>query len=540
MKFALMLFLATGFFVLPQAFAKEGVGNGGNILVCTEPPPVKVSYKVLDYHLAKKRGIDIEVGEPGWDFSRRVKHVLDRLHKVDPTRAEKYWAWFLEFFNEVEWDDKISRIPDIGVVGIPENCEPRTVIGQKDPKVMFRGDKRYTVGKTLWKVIDDSVKSGLITHELVYREALESGQITAEAVQYFTSMISSPAMNTITYEDYYNLIMSVGFKTFDYRGVTVDIDRASFTIKGNQLELNPGHETLPLASGSLIRPLEVASKGRGNVQFYESGAIKSLWLPNSEITQCYSLGCLVIGDKSHVHDNDGVTLNLHENGMLKEARIAKPSRWVSPDFELTLNGDSFPKLDERGYPLNARSLEQSRAIVLGEWREVRRISYFRNGPLEKVFLAQPIEIEILGAKLKIEAIEFRADGTIRTVRLATPTLVTISGMPLIVGALGVDNTRSRFTEAWLARRSQVKYGKDKMVVDTLYWDESGNLSAVRGGDKFKVGGVKVDWKDCAVLSGGRVTQLHSFLGGSYRSRDKLARENCRPYSLDINDREEYL
>jgi hypothetical protein len=222
--------------ILPSLALAMGTetGNGGDGLVCYNPNGSIKSVRLLDFYesIKLKRIKKLDLGPDHLDYKQKVHYVLDRVEKINPTRANLYRKWFSTFFSEEEfrWGDKLVNIADTGVLDYPENCEVEQIAAQQEPE--FEGDKRYTIRKKTWKKMDPRHRAGLILHELVYREAkaekvcYDAGESTrcenfhqnSKRVRYFNSFLASAGMNSISQKEYHKLLFKVRLKTADANG----------------------------------------------------------------------------------------------------------------------------------------------------------------------------------------------------------------------------------------------------------------------------------------------------------------------------------
>jgi len=241
MKKTLILFL---FCVGNYAFSGTETGNGGDAIVCYDSNRNIESVRLLDYYegIRKERIKEIELGSNSGakSYDQKVHYALNRLEKLNPTRAKLYRKWYTTFFSkeEFKWGDKLVNIADTGVLDFPNNCEVLQIAAQEEP--MIKGDKRYTIRKSLWNKMDEDHKAGLILHELIYREAknqkvctsiMNSGGETricknfhrkSKRVRYYNSILSSSKMNDMTLDSYIEVVQTALLKYVDINGIPLD------------------------------------------------------------------------------------------------------------------------------------------------------------------------------------------------------------------------------------------------------------------------------------------------------------------------------
>ena len=151
-------------------------------------------------------------------------YALNRLEAIDYLRAQKYKQWYKDFFNqdELTWGENLVNIADTGALSIPNNCEIKQIAVQESPSLP--GDKRYIISKSLWSLMDEDNKAGLILHELIYREVISEERcgglddieekhvcsqlhLNSKRVRYYNSLISSSAMAEMSEREYHQFLI---------------------------------------------------------------------------------------------------------------------------------------------------------------------------------------------------------------------------------------------------------------------------------------------------------------------------------------------
>lgn len=220
----LVVFTLCFAFIANASFDRKG--NGGDALVCYNSNGEIRSVKLLDYYeaLQKQRIESIELGEKEWGFHEKVLYALNRLEAIDYLRAQKYKQWYKDFFNqdELTWGENLVNIADTGALSIPNNCEIKQIAVQESPSLP--GDKRYIISKSLWSLMDEDNKAGLILHELIYREVISEERcgglddieekhvcsqlhLNSKRVRYYNSLISSSAMAEMSEREYHQFLI---------------------------------------------------------------------------------------------------------------------------------------------------------------------------------------------------------------------------------------------------------------------------------------------------------------------------------------------
>ena len=72
----------------------RNVGNGGENIVCRDPQGKITSIELLDIYEGRiLRGMTADLGPQGLNTEQRISYVLNRLKKINPSRAELYETW---------------------------------------------------------------------------------------------------------------------------------------------------------------------------------------------------------------------------------------------------------------------------------------------------------------------------------------------------------------------------------------------------------------------------------------------------------------
>lgn len=270
-------FFISLFLLSPQSRAStDWVGNGGNLIECQNP----YRLKLLDYYEGQyRRNLTMDLG-PADSVNEKVLSVLNRLEKINPSRAQIYKMWFREFHKEVEFfqGHKFVPTPDTGTLIIPNNCEIIQIGAQRPDNQIMPGDSRYLISEDLWKRTSSEDRAGLILHELIYREGIGLEQTTSTRVRYFNQIISSREFETYDSIKMLKLIQAVGFRYVDYYGVPIDLEHAGYYPSGAV------HRAFA-TGGEYIQGQNRISLKSEWVVFNEDGTIQSIQKRESAITE---------------------------------------------------------------------------------------------------------------------------------------------------------------------------------------------------------------------------------------------------------------
>lgn len=210
MKLFILVFI---YFFQFSAKATHRIGNGGDMVVCPN------SLEVLDFYEARtQRGVNLDIANHGTTIDEKVNFILARLGRVSPHRAQIYSQQYAQFFSEANFLEGVGLvdIPDSDHIAFPVGCKvEQTVVQVQNP---LPGQKRYTINGDLWKKMDETSKAGMILHEIVYREAIGYGQDNSIAARYLNGLLASTEMDTITQEQFNQLLQQLDYKKADMDG----------------------------------------------------------------------------------------------------------------------------------------------------------------------------------------------------------------------------------------------------------------------------------------------------------------------------------
>ncbi len=169
------------------------VGNGGNVIVCKDAREKVTSVQLLDYFELQQNGGSLQLNPALGDFTAMLKNLLARWKTVAPKRMEQYSKWLDSFISEAGFYSGIEIPPteDTGVIGIPTGCAIHPAAFQRPDSEIFPGVRRYTLSKDLWDQMSEVQRAGLVLHELIYREAIQSLHATSFATRYLNGYLSS-------------------------------------------------------------------------------------------------------------------------------------------------------------------------------------------------------------------------------------------------------------------------------------------------------------------------------------------------------------
>jgi hypothetical protein len=205
------------------------IGNGGNARVCRSNGAI-VSVEFFDYweNFGRRPRLVLDLGADDLPYMDKVRLAVDRLARLSPLRAALYLKWAENFNSEMNpVSDKFPlRDPSDSVSPFDpqeiDGCKTEQLALQQIPKSPW--EARYLVRASLWERLGPNGKAGLILHELIYREANElSGHQDSEAVRFLNSLLASKVMETLTLEEFLDLLKTYQFTSSDVNGHWVSL-----------------------------------------------------------------------------------------------------------------------------------------------------------------------------------------------------------------------------------------------------------------------------------------------------------------------------
>lgn len=324
-------------------------GNGGDVVVCYDEQKKIKSVQLLDHYEGyKKFGFVIDLGD-GQGPLNKVKFVLDHLSKFDEGRAKRYWQQAQNFESEsLFWPGvELVDIPDSQHIAIPKNCKIEQVAIQQEPTLPEQ--KRFTISKDLWDLMDDTNRAGLILHEIIFQEAIELHQTNSIRSRYFNAMISQKNFHLQNFEYYSLRRKAAGLELANgcvvypkWQGLklkNVHLDPHSGSSEDTlQAELcEPGNWTL--SNGRILPvPMSINPGWPTKLTFFKDGRLNKLWSNSAPLKVDFKVGFAPskeIKVRTDGSFGDGIVFNL--DGTVRSTMFAEdtPLHQIG-DCEMTL------------------------------------------------------------------------------------------------------------------------------------------------------------------------------------------------------------
>ncbi len=392
------LLILIGLIFSPLAFpGGEYIGNGGDVLECRENGRF-TSIELLDFFEARFMGrpYTIDLGEESLSVSEKVGIFLERIDRVDPERGERYRNFWSVFFDEAQIEPMdLIDIPDSGHIGVPYGCEIKQSAIHREP--IRRTDKRYFIDQTLWDLLDNTNKAGLIIHEIVYREAYNLGHRNSLTVRDFVSWVTSREFSFVTpfvFQEYIyknDLIFQSLHQGIDIRDLY--ITRRHPNGMPEDAEVLPGRNVFFYYKG---KKLEIADR-RYDIGFHDNGHVSYAQLKFGEsITVVYKGQSLKVdGFVTFYKDGNlssGDLVDPLEVSLQGQSVILKRDISFGPNMAYIIGADVL----EAPNDMNFRVVHQPEAMALG----TSSLRFNENEDVISGNLVDPVNMYFGGHKIR--------------------------------------------------------------------------------------------------------------------------------------------
>lgn len=302
------------------SWAGNGVLNGGPVFAYPKGAARYDRAEVVDYHFGQEDwGLPPDLGDFQAPHMAKVEFVLNRLKRLSPDRARKYLEWAKDFDQNSVLKENVTltRIPDDNLKYTPASADAVQIVIQSEPQ--FPEDRRYMVSKDLWQLLNEESRAGLILHEVIYREAIQSGQTNSYLTQYFNAYISSGKIDELDQSQFNELLRRVGFKTVEIAGLEYQVQSLEFYPGG---QVKKGDLTHSQIWSHMGLPLQV----RREVEFYSNGRIKSAFSGGRSLVQILGKTVAITGE----------SFEFLEDGSLKRGVLEKPETWAYQGLQIVI------------------------------------------------------------------------------------------------------------------------------------------------------------------------------------------------------------
>lgn len=262
-------------------------GNGGNFLSCRLDSG-NTNYELLDFYEARTvHGFELSKGDATQDWHQIVTEKIKKLEKISPMRGEFYYEIYSEILYGAVFltGGLLTDSEDVGPIMLPKNCQLVQVATQFVHPVSQR--RIYYFNSDVWSQIDNVQKAGLILHEIILAEAIESGHKTSKRTRHMNGLLHSTKFETLSTAGLARFIeQNIGFRFEDYDYFWVELFDENLKPRANEFYSNGNPKNV------FTKPFTYMCWGNAclktypdkNLSFYESGKLKSGHAINGEVS----------------------------------------------------------------------------------------------------------------------------------------------------------------------------------------------------------------------------------------------------------------
>jgi len=197
------------------------IANGGDAVVCYDSSKKVKSAQILDYFELSREGHEVQLGEEGLAVLEKVEIALIRFKRLSPLRAVTYTRAALEFLDRsiIIPEVGVPDIADSGDIDLPSNCELRQVVVQ----ISGAKHKKYLIDQTVWDLLDNENKAGMILHELIisnegFSFKIDETNKTTKRQRVLNGLISADPLKEMSLEKFWDKLYDLGFRKGEFQG----------------------------------------------------------------------------------------------------------------------------------------------------------------------------------------------------------------------------------------------------------------------------------------------------------------------------------
>jgi hypothetical protein len=198
---AILIFLSLSSKVLAQ----NRVGNGGDVIVCSETAK-KSKVDLLDFYEAE--GKQIESTKP---YAEIVKGRIDFLKQLSPDLGRQYLERWLKVQKDVDFrsDIELVDVKDSNHLFEPtdKRCQLKQIAIRRN--ITSDNQKRFIVSLNYWKQMQAVHQAGLLMHEMIYEHFFQLGENDSVKARAFNAFLFSPDFEKANPDDLWKFIKNL-------------------------------------------------------------------------------------------------------------------------------------------------------------------------------------------------------------------------------------------------------------------------------------------------------------------------------------------
>jgi len=232
------ILLVVSWFILTQNLSNtklrangnhSDVGNGGTMVVCYDSLQGKrdkditdiVSVRLTDYYIAEDQNQwRMNLVSRQGDYLAQLDQIIDLVRRFDPVRSQGYQTERENLANLITNNEKQVFVDGIRLSPVSfADFHPLPLLDLRCQielaairRVVYQNESEYLIDKTLWYWASDYDKAGLLSHEIVFKDAIGDGNFNPGDTIFFNAFISSQRFQQMSSSiDYQHLLRKVSF-----------------------------------------------------------------------------------------------------------------------------------------------------------------------------------------------------------------------------------------------------------------------------------------------------------------------------------------
>lgn len=413
------LILTAILLIANTSWARGGdeVGNGGNFMICPHQQG-QSNYELLDFYEARVvYGYNLLKPNSNLNWKEQVTQTIAQLENISPMRAGLYTALLKEISDGALFlsGGAFTSSEDVGPVLLPENCRIQQVATQFIHPVSSH--RAFYINSDVWNQLDDSQKAGLVLHEIILAEGVESGHKTSKRTRHLNALLHSEQSKHLTVDSFLSFVRTqMGFRYEDRSYYWLELFDDQLQPRANEWYSNGNPRYVYTRPDTLMcwgrehtcwstkRSLDVYP----DLSFYENGNLKAGYTDDGAVT----LNNQVV--KFH-H-----IFQFHENTSIEQLTLQPGSTWIFKRFSEQLKLDGlirfYPSGEVQHFGFNRVfqmpiAANQS-AVAVGSERSNLGIELYPNSNIRSACFDPGVPLHSRSGTFKSQAscYEFDEDG----------------------------------------------------------------------------------------------------------------------------------
>lgn len=308
----------------------------------------------------------------------------------------------------------MADIPDSGNIVIPKGCTIEQIANQSAP--LYADDPRYIIDQSLWSLLDNQNRAGLILHEIIYREAIELGHDNSVSTRFLNANMSSRKIESMTIADYTRFLIDLDFTKTTVNGVNIWI-KPEVPLFGE----NGFLAQAKVVDGSEFQWNSDILKLRDEIYFFPNGHLQKLSLKGPHQLS-------VFGQRREIAPYE---MSFFETGDLKSFTLREPSTFVTASYQVSINGAAT--FHQNG-KLQVGNIGSGWILIQGQPTKILGVTQIHpNGQVKVTNIVGPQELTIRDERHLFSGhIQGNENGKILAAKLHVNSKFMVAGKPLML------------------------------------------------------------------------------------------------------------